>query len=114
MKALKICSLFLVLIPFINKAQEVINLYSSAIPNAKENSIKETQPSGMFAAVTKPTLEIYLPEKEKSTGVAVVICPGGGYSVVVYRVKEFQLQKNLLKMELPRLFLSIGFRMILQ
>jgi acetyl esterase/lipase len=27
----------------------------------------------------KPTLTIYLPEKEKATGTAVVICPGGGY-----------------------------------
>jgi acetyl esterase/lipase len=27
----------------------------------------------------KPTLTIYLPPKEKNTGAAVVICPGGGY-----------------------------------
>lgn len=27
----------------------------------------------------KPTLTIYLPPKEKATGTAVVICPGGGY-----------------------------------
>jgi acetyl esterase/lipase len=27
----------------------------------------------------KPTLTIYLPPKEKATGAAVVICPGGGY-----------------------------------
>jgi acetyl esterase/lipase len=27
----------------------------------------------------KPTLTIYLPAKEKATGAAVVICPGGGY-----------------------------------
>ncbi|HEY1021648.1 MAG TPA: alpha/beta hydrolase, partial [Flavisolibacter sp.] len=33
---------------------------------------------------TKPTLEIYLPAKEKSTGTAMIIVPGGGYSVVVY------------------------------
>jgi acetyl esterase/lipase len=28
----------------------------------------------------KPTLTIYLPAKEKATGAAVVICPGGGYA----------------------------------
>jgi acetyl esterase/lipase len=27
----------------------------------------------------KPTLIVYLPEKEKATGAAVCICPGGGY-----------------------------------
>lgn len=30
----------------------------------------------------KPTLTIYLPEKAKATGAAVVICPGGGYGGV--------------------------------
>jgi acetyl esterase/lipase len=27
----------------------------------------------------KPTLIVYLPEKDKATGAAIVICPGGGY-----------------------------------
>ena len=27
----------------------------------------------------KPTLTVYLPEKDKATGAAMVICPGGGY-----------------------------------
>lgn len=31
------------------------------------------------AAADKPTLTIYLPEKEKANGTAIVICPGGGY-----------------------------------
>src|SRR5262249_14714809 len=29
--------------------------------------------------VTKPTLTIFKPAKEKDTGVAMLICPGGGY-----------------------------------
>jgi acetyl esterase/lipase len=28
----------------------------------------------------KPTLTVFLPDEEKATGAAVVICPGGGYS----------------------------------
>ncbi|MGB9625559.1 MAG: alpha/beta hydrolase [Phycisphaerae bacterium] len=31
------------------------------------------------ADADKPTLTIYLPPKDKATGAAVVICPGGGY-----------------------------------
>ncbi len=31
------------------------------------------------AAGDKPSLTLYLPEKDKATGVGVVICPGGGY-----------------------------------
>jgi acetyl esterase/lipase len=32
--------------------------------------------------VSKPTLAIYRPSKEKDTGAAVVIAPGGGYSIL--------------------------------
>jgi len=66
-------------------AQEIINLYTGNIPNSKPSAIKEVNTSGMFRGVTLPTLEIYLPDKDKNTGTAVVICPGGGYSVVVYQ-----------------------------
>ena len=48
----------------------------------------------MFAGVTKPTLEIYLPEKENATGAAVVICPGGGYAVVVYQGEGIKTAKE--------------------
>lgn len=30
----------------------------------------------------QPTLTVYLPEKEKATGAAMVICPGGGYGAL--------------------------------
>jgi len=29
--------------------------------------------------VTKPTLEVFRPDADKNTGVAVIVCPGGGY-----------------------------------
>jgi hypothetical protein len=32
--------------------------------------------------VTRPTLAVFRPEKEKDTGAAVVIAPGGGYSIL--------------------------------
>lgn len=34
--------------------------------------------------VSKPTLTVYRPAKEKDTGAAVVICPGGGYSILAW------------------------------
>ncbi|MDY3561825.1 SMP-30/gluconolactonase/LRE family protein [Gemmata sp. JC673] len=34
--------------------------------------------------VSKPTLTIYRPTKEKSTGAAVVVAPGGGYNVLAW------------------------------
>jgi acetyl esterase/lipase len=83
--------------PFIINAQEIINLYTSAIPNANTTTIKEINNNGMFRSVTIPTLEIYLPEKEKSSGAAVVVCPGGGYSVVVYQGEGISVAKEFTK-----------------
>ncbi len=34
--------------------------------------------------VTVPTLNVFLPPADRATGVAVVICPGGGYAVEAY------------------------------
>lgn len=34
--------------------------------------------------VTKPTISLFRPAKEKDTGAAVVICPGGGYSILAW------------------------------
>jgi acetyl esterase/lipase len=36
-------------------------------------------PTRLITNVTKPTLTIYLPAREKNTGTAMLICPGGGY-----------------------------------
>jgi acetyl esterase/lipase len=85
MKFLILNLTFILLFTFANRAQEIIDLYPGAIPNSKESNIKEDKHSGMFSGVTKPTLEIYLPEKDKAAGTAVIICPGGGYSVIVYQ-----------------------------
>lgn len=65
-------------------AQEIIDLYPSQIPNSKPSDIKESG-EGMYRNVTNPTLEYFEPNPEKATGTAIIIVPGGGYSVVVYQ-----------------------------
>jgi acetyl esterase/lipase len=82
---------------FSNKAQDIFNLYPDKIPNSKDSNIAEVSKSGMFSRVSLPTLEVYLPEKEKNTGAAVVICPGGGYSVLVYQGEGIATAKEFAK-----------------
>ena len=94
MKTLKIICALLFVLSFNIKAQKIINLYPGDIPNSKESDVNEAEHSGMYSGVTKPTLEIYLPEKEKPTGAAVVICPGGGYAVVVYQAEGIRTAKE--------------------
>lgn len=77
------------------RGQEVINLYPGAVPNARPTAKKESFASGLFRNVTQPTLEVYLPEKSKSTGAAVIVIPGGGYGVVVYQGEGVTTAKQL-------------------
>jgi acetyl esterase/lipase len=36
-------------------------------------------PTKLITNVTRPTLTVYLPPRDKNSGTAMVICPGGGY-----------------------------------
>ncbi|MGV3507824.1 MAG: alpha/beta hydrolase [Sphingobacteriaceae bacterium] len=79
-----LCAIFMT-----NNAQTVIPLYSGKVPNSIKNTeqeVKTVNQDGQirYEKVTQPTLEIYLPEKEKATGAAIVIVPGGGYRLLSY------------------------------
>ena len=66
-------------------AQTEYPLYKGEIPNSIPNTVKEVvevskSGNSSLSKVTVPTIKVYLPEKNKATGAAVVICPGGGYA----------------------------------
>jgi acetyl esterase/lipase len=48
-------------------------------PKLDRKQVEVTESTRMITNVTKPTLTIYRPAKEKDTGTAILICPGGGY-----------------------------------
>ncbi|MGH9363531.1 MAG: alpha/beta hydrolase [Thermoanaerobaculia bacterium] len=48
-------------------------------PELDRTQVEVTESTRMLTDVTKPTLTIYTPAKDTSTGAAVLICPGGGY-----------------------------------
>ena len=94
--------LFLIIPLFPTSAQtDVVPLWPNDIPGAKiSSSYKEDQQlnsEGVVKSlghVTTPTLSVFLPEKEKANGTAVIICPGGGYSHLAinkegYKVAEW-------------------------
>ena len=85
-----ICLLF----SFVANAQEIVQLYPGGVPNSKQTEKKETFNSGMFRGIAKPTLEVYLPQKEKASGTAVIIIPGGSYAVVVYQGEGISTAKQ--------------------
>jgi acetyl esterase/lipase len=85
-------------------AQKVIPLYEGQVPNSK-NIVGLTDTALIFpmggkmghfiTRVAKPELTIYLPEKSKSTGIAVIICPGGGYSGLAIDHEGHDIAKKL-------------------
>jgi acetyl esterase/lipase len=48
-------------------------------PKLDHRQVEVTEQTKLITNVTKPTLTIYRPPKDKDTGTAVLICPGGGY-----------------------------------
>jgi acetyl esterase/lipase len=68
-------------------AQETIPLYNESIPNSKPSKDEEytdTAKEGFIIIhkISRPSLGIFLPVKEKANRAAVIIYPGGGYSIV--------------------------------
>lgn len=72
------------------QAQKIIALYQGAIPNSTSYDMKEIDMKGdvyIVRNVSKPTMAVYLPEKETATGAAVIICPGGAYYMESYELE---------------------------
>src|SRR5437762_3569281 len=52
-----------------------------------KTQVEITEPTRLVTNVTKPTLTIYRPAKDKDTGAAVIICPGGGYWNLFWQIE---------------------------
>ena len=98
-KAITLCFIALVSFHYLTNAQEVINLYTAAVPNATTWAATQqnSESSGLIRRVVKPSLEVYLPEKENASGAAVIICPGGSYKVIVFGGEGVSTAKEFAK-----------------
>jgi acetyl esterase/lipase len=87
-------------------SQTIMPLYPDSIPNSKASVNEEridTQeinsiPVAMISKVSRPTLTVFLPPKDKATGTAIIICPGGGYFVLAVNPGGFDVVKKLNEM----------------
>ena len=94
----------LVLISQFAIAQKEIPLYSGAIPNSQKPPTPldttritnvGTNKIEILNGVVTPTLTIFLPNPAKATGSAVIICPGGGYSVLAMSHEGYDVARRL-------------------
>ncbi|MGN6542641.1 MAG: alpha/beta hydrolase, partial [Ginsengibacter sp.] len=100
MKKLTIYLIGICFLPLAVQAQRIVNLYPGNIPNSKKTELKnvpENPSEGLVRRVITPTLQMFLPDKDQASGTAIVICPGGGYSVIVYGGEGVMTAKEFVK-----------------
>ena len=95
--------------------QKEVLLWPNGAPGSEEKTgnekIRLYEGEQIFSNIHRPSITIYLPAKEKATGTAVVIAPGGGYRELWmthegYNMAKWLREKGIaafiLKYRLPR------------
>ncbi|MEO9022133.1 MAG: alpha/beta hydrolase [Ginsengibacter sp.] len=91
--------LFSILLNMSN-AQTIIPLYKE-VPNSKPAlNYKEKADTGndgviRISKVSIPEITVYQPEKSSGNNTAVIICPGGGYSILAYNLEGTDVARIL-------------------
>lgn len=87
------------LLPSVVSAQTnsfVIPLWSKGAPGfEKLKNVPEQAKDYWVKNINNPTLTVFLPPKDKATGTAVVICPGGGHRLLVFNAEGIEPAKFL-------------------
>jgi CubicO group peptidase (beta-lactamase class C family)/acetyl esterase/lipase len=71
---------------------QVLSVWPGKVPGENgqigEEKVQESRPNEKpvkrLTNVSKPTITIFRPARDKDTGAAVVICPGGGYNILAW------------------------------
>lgn len=71
-------------------AHKQIPIWSGSIPDSGLITGTETYNDGMVKNVSKPTITIYSP-KEKNTGAAIIVFPGGGYNKLAIELEGSEI-----------------------
>jgi len=94
---------FLLLLTFfmcdtLNAQQYAIPLWTGEIPNSQKSGdveMVEYVSHTSLSLVQIPDIKVFLPTKSNSTGQALIICPGGGYSRLAYDWEGLDYAKYL-------------------
>ena len=85
-------------------AQMTVPLYEGRVPNSTQHAVSKDsvltfpvggEPVRFIVRVARPEAIVYLPEKAANTGMAVVICPGGGYTGLAIDHEGHAIAKKL-------------------
>jgi len=73
---------------FAQDTPQVIHLWPNGAPGYESRRNEPEEAKDYWVKhIENPSVTVYLPPKEKATGAAVVICPGGGFRLLVYNAE---------------------------
>jgi acetyl esterase/lipase len=96
MKPITLVLTMLVLSYSLFAQDEILKVWPDGAPN--HNGMDEPEEileGGRVRNISEAVIYVYLPEKEKNIGVAVVICPGGGYWIEAMDHEGFKIAEWL-------------------
>src|SRR5690349_14105537 len=65
---------------FAVETPEVIPLWANGAPGFEDRRNEPEQAASYWVKnVHNPSITVFLPPKEKATGAAIIVCPGGGF-----------------------------------
>ncbi|MFY0256229.1 alpha/beta hydrolase [Chitinophaga sp. 30R24] len=97
MKQLVILLTMLGLNTTIHAQQQVIHLWPQAVPGetvAKQPAVVTGDSSNhvkRLTDITDPILEVFPAPAEGNTGIGVIVCPGGGYSILAVNLEGYEI-----------------------
>jgi acetyl esterase/lipase len=78
------------------QAPERVSLWPNGAPGSERRRGEPEQAQDYWVRnVHDPSLTVFLPPKERATGAAVVVCPGGGHRLLVYNSEGVEAAKFL-------------------
>jgi acetyl esterase/lipase len=75
-------------------------------PKLSRKEVEVTESTRLVTNVTKPTITIYRPAKDKDTGTAMLICPGGGYWNLYWKLEGEEVAAWLNKLGVTAILLK--------
>ena len=76
--------------------QMVIPLWKNGAPGFENRRNEPEQAKDYWVKnIHNPSLTVFLPDKDKANGAAVVICPGGGHRLLVYTAEGVLTRPNI-------------------